>query len=101
MSVHAASLGRERHRSYSARRSQSRASAVRWPARRIESTNELMTTEESGKPPMRDGVAASTLHLPAGPWRTVFACLIAHFDGISEAAWVGRFQRGCVLDSRG
>src|SRR5687768_3639804 len=60
-----------------------------------------MVEERSGKPPPRDGVAASTLHLPAGQWRTVFDCLVAHFDGIDEAAWAGRFQRGCVLDSQG
>jgi tRNA pseudouridine32 synthase / 23S rRNA pseudouridine746 synthase len=61
----------------------------------------LMTREKSGKPPLRDGVAASTLHLPAGQWRTVFDCLVAHFDDIGEEAWAGRFQRGCVLDSLG
>jgi tRNA pseudouridine32 synthase/23S rRNA pseudouridine746 synthase len=53
------------------------------------------------KPPLRDGVAASTLHLPAGPWRTVFECLVTHFNGIAETAWASRFQRGCVLDSEG
>jgi tRNA pseudouridine32 synthase / 23S rRNA pseudouridine746 synthase len=50
---------------------------------------------------MRAGVAASTLHLPAGPWRTVFDCLVNHFAGIGEQAWASRFQRGCVLDSEG
>ena len=60
-----------------------------------------MTAERSGKPPPRDGVAASTLHLPAGQWRTVFDCLVSHFDEIGEAAWVSRFQRGCVLDAQG
>lgn len=53
------------------------------------------------KPPPRDGVAASTLHLPAGQWRTVFDCLVTHFDGIDAQMWASRFQRGCVLDSRG
>jgi tRNA pseudouridine32 synthase / 23S rRNA pseudouridine746 synthase len=60
-----------------------------------------MTGERSGKPPMRGGVAASTLHLPAGQWRTVFDCLVNHFAGIGEQAWASRFQRGCVLDSEG
>ncbi len=60
-----------------------------------------MTREGSGKPPPRDGVAASTLHLPAGQWRTIFECLVAHFDDIGEAAWASRFQRGCVLDAYG
>jgi tRNA pseudouridine32 synthase/23S rRNA pseudouridine746 synthase len=60
-----------------------------------------MTGRTSAKPPLRDGVAASTLHLPAGPWRTVFDCLVAHFDGIGAAVWASRFQRGCVLDPEG
>lgn len=60
-----------------------------------------MTREGSGKPPPRDGVPASTLHLPAGQWRTVFECLVTHFDDIGAAAWASRFQRGCVLDAYG
>ncbi|MDY6948622.1 MAG: pseudouridine synthase [Pseudomonadota bacterium] len=60
-----------------------------------------MTPQRSSKPPPRDGVAASTLHLPAGQWRTVFDCLVSHFDEIGEDTWVGRFQRGCVLDGQG
>src|SRR5215212_1239203 len=53
------------------------------------------------KPPPRDGVAASTIHLPAGPWRTVFDCLVAHFATISRDEWLGRFQRARVLDAQG
>lgn len=64
-------------------------------------TNEFMTKERSVKPPPRDGIPASTLHLPAGQWRTIFDCLVTHFDGIGAAAWESRFQRGCVLDSQG
>ncbi len=60
-----------------------------------------MSREGSGKPPPRDGVAASTLHLPAGQWRTVFDCLVTHFDGIGAQTWASRFQRGCVLDADG
>jgi tRNA pseudouridine32 synthase / 23S rRNA pseudouridine746 synthase len=53
------------------------------------------------KPPPRDGVAAATLHLPAGPWRTVFDCLVAHFANIAAHEWVSRFERGRVLDASG
>lgn len=70
-------------------------------AQKLKVADEFMAGETSGKPPLRDGVAASTLHLPAGEWRTVFDCLVAHFDGIGEAAWTDRFRRDCVLDSRG
>lgn len=60
-----------------------------------------MTRERSGGLPLRDGIAASTLHLPAGPWRTVFDCLVTHFGTIGEEVWASRFRRGCVLDSEG
>lgn len=45
----------------------------------------------------RDGIAASTLHLPAGPWSTVLDCLCAHFPAISRAQWLDRIARGRVL----
>lgn len=53
------------------------------------------------KPPSRDGIAAATLHLPAGPWTSVFDCLVAHFASIPAAEWSSRFQRGLVLDASG
>ena len=43
----------------------------------------------------------STLHLPAGAWRTVLDCLCAHFPGIDRATWLSRMQRGRVLDAAG
>lgn len=45
----------------------------------------------------RDGIAASTLHLPAGSWVTVLDCLCAHFPAISRAQWLDRIDRGRVL----
>jgi len=60
-----------------------------------------MTRERSDNLPLLDGIAASTLHLPAGQWRTIFDCLVAHFDAIGAETWASRFQRGCVLDSEG
>lgn len=44
---------------------------------------------------------ASTLHLPAGPWRTVLDCLCAHFPAISRETWLQRMERGRVLDVQG
>lgn len=60
-----------------------------------------MSTHLSHKPPPRDGVAAATIHLPAGPWRTVFDCLVAHFATIAADEWVSRFERGRVLGASG
>lgn len=58
-----------------------------------------MSGHLSHKPPPRDGVAAATIHLPAGSWRTVFDCLVAHFATIAADEWRSRFERGRVLDA--
>ena len=42
----------------------------------------------------------STLHLPAGDWRTVLDCLCDHFPAIDRATWLDRMARGRVLDAR-
>ncbi|MEN5061992.1 pseudouridine synthase [Luteimonas sp. TWI1416] len=47
--------------------------------------------------PLRDGVPASRLQLPAGPWRTVLEALCARFPQIPRPTWESRFARGCVL----
>lgn len=52
-------------------------------------------------PPLRNGLAASRLHLPAGPWATVLEALIAHFGSVSPQEWQSRFARGLVLDAGG
>jgi len=51
--------------------------------------------------PIVDGLAASTLHLPAGPWETILDCLAAHFPSIDRDQWQARFSRGRVLDADG
>jgi tRNA pseudouridine32 synthase/23S rRNA pseudouridine746 synthase len=48
-----------------------------------------------------EGIAASRLQLPPGPWRTVLDGLCARFPGIDRATWVDRFTRGRVLDAQG
>lgn len=50
-------------------------------------------------PPPRNGLAASRLHLPAGPWKTLIDALAAHFSGVSREDWQHRFARGLVLDA--
>lgn len=51
--------------------------------------------------PIRDGIPASRLQLPPGPWPTVLACLCARFPGVDRETWVDRFRRGRVLDADG
>ncbi|MEG3191847.1 pseudouridine synthase [Lysobacter sp. D1-1-M9] len=52
-------------------------------------------------PPNADGIAASRLQLPPGPWATVLDGLCARFPAITRAAWLERFARGRVLDEAG
>lgn len=51
--------------------------------------------------PTRDGVPASRIQLPAGPWRTVLEALCALFPSIDAGIWAQRFARGRVLDADG
>lgn len=52
-------------------------------------------------PPLRNGLAASRLHLPAGPWATVLEALAAHFSSVPHREWQSRFERELVLDAQG
>ena len=51
--------------------------------------------------PVRNGVPASRLQLPPGPWQTVLQALCAHFSTIPATHWQQRFEQGRVLDARG
>ncbi|MEO6064961.1 MAG: pseudouridine synthase [Lysobacterales bacterium] len=53
------------------------------------------------RPPVRDGVSASRLQLPAGAWRTLLDGLAAHFPAISRERWLDRIARGRVIDAQG
>lgn len=55
----------------------------------------------SASRPVRDGVPASRLELPPGPWLTVLDALCAHFPRVAPAIWRDRFARGRVLDGEG
>ncbi len=52
-------------------------------------------------PPAIDGVSASRLQLPPGPWATVLEALCARFPAVDRDTWRGRFARGRVLDAGG
>lgn len=53
------------------------------------------------RPAPIDGVAASHLQLPPGPWPTVFDALCARFPQVPPATWHDRFVRGRVLAADG
>jgi len=48
-----------------------------------------------------DGVAASTLQLPPGPWSTVLDALCGHFPAIPREVWLERMCRGRVTRDDG
>ena len=50
-----------------------------------------------GALPLRDGVAASRVALPATGWDTVAAFLVDRFPAISPSQWAARMRRGEVL----
>ena len=51
--------------------------------------------------PLRNGLAASRLQLPAGPWHTLLDALSALFARVPREDWQHRFERGLVLDAEG
>lgn len=50
---------------------------------------------------MRDGIGASSVLLPAGPWIRLLDFLAVRFAAISRDTWHARMQRGLVLDAAG
>lgn len=52
-------------------------------------------------PPAIDGVSASRLQLPPGPWATVLDALCARFPAVDRDNWRSRFARDRVLDAVG
>lgn len=51
--------------------------------------------------PARAGVTASTVGLPAGPWRTWLDFFAARFPNVPAAQWRARMLAGDVLDAQG
>jgi len=51
--------------------------------------------------PMRDGVSASVVSVPAGHWPSVLDFLAQRMPGISRAVWAKRLQQGLVLHPDG
>lgn len=53
------------------------------------------------RPPIIDGLAASTLQLPPGSWPTVLDCLCERFPAVARAQWLERMARGRVVGDDG
>ncbi|NKF20848.1 pseudouridine synthase [Solimonas marina] len=51
--------------------------------------------------PPRDGVGASSVQLPDGPWPRVLDFLVDRFAAIDVATWRARMARGLVVDEHG
>ena len=50
---------------------------------------------------MVNGVSASMVAVPHGPWPTLLAFLAARFPAIPEAVWAQRMAQGTVLSAKG
>lgn len=55
----------------------------------------------SVRPPTRDGVGASSVRLPPGPWPLLLDFLCARFPDVPRGIWAARMQQGRVHDSDG
>jgi tRNA pseudouridine32 synthase/23S rRNA pseudouridine746 synthase len=51
--------------------------------------------------PMRDGVSASRVWLPNGPWKTIGEYFLIRFPQVAMDSWQRRVNRGELLDDRG
>lgn len=51
--------------------------------------------------PTRDGVSASTVATPSGPWPTVLDFLAERIPAVTRDDWAQRMARGEVLDAQG
>ena len=60
-----------------------------------------MALHRPNAPPSRNGVGASCVVLPAGPWLTMHQGLVARFPGVPAALWLQRLQDGDVIDDQG
>lgn len=58
-------------------------------------------TRQAVRPPDRDGVGASRVVLPPGPWRCVVDFISERFPAVSAADWRMRMQQGDIIDRDG
>jgi tRNA pseudouridine32 synthase/23S rRNA pseudouridine746 synthase len=60
-----------------------------------------MAAHRPNAPPSRDGVGASSVVLPQGPWTCVIDFLVQRFPSVSRETWLQRLQVGDVVDDLG
>ncbi len=60
-----------------------------------------MALHRPNAPPSRNGVGASCVVLPQGPWVRVIDFLVQRFPSVSAATWLQRLQVGDVIDDQG
>ena len=51
--------------------------------------------------PMRDGVSASRVWLPNGPWKTIGDYFVVRFPQVARDSWIRRINRGELVDEKG
>ncbi len=51
--------------------------------------------------PTRDGVGASQVFLPPGPWASLLDFFVERFPAIAAGEWIARMARSDVVDSQG
>lgn len=51
--------------------------------------------------PMRDGVSASRVWLPNGPWKTIGDYFVVRFPQVARDSWLRRINRGELVDEKG
>ncbi len=60
----------------------------------------MRTLDPQPAPPLRDGVGASRVRLPAGDWPDLLSFLCAQFPSVDAEQWRSRIARGRVLDEQ-
>ena len=60
-----------------------------------------MALPRPNAPPSRNGVGASSVVLPQGPWCRVIDFLVQRFPSVSADTWLHRLQVGDVVDDEG
>jgi tRNA pseudouridine32 synthase/23S rRNA pseudouridine746 synthase len=60
-----------------------------------------LTLYRPNPPPSRNGVGASCVVLPPGPWGTVAQFLVQRFPGVPAQVWQQRLEQGDVVDDHG
>lgn len=70
-------------------------------ARQAPERGQRVNVQSAARLPSKDGVSASCVALPAGPWRTLIDFLEHRFPAIARSEWVTRMANGDVVDVEG